>query len=131
MVTLLCKEMGARYLCKATDELHAKMLKKMGADRVVFPERDMGVRVAKTLVSPRVLDLINLTGDYTMADITAPAGWIGRTIQEIDIRKRYNVNLLVIHRGSEVLMSLDADTQIMKGDDLLVLGHRGDVERLG
>lgn len=131
MVTLLCKEMGAQYLlCKATDELHAKMLKKMGADRVVFPERDMGVRVAKTLVSPRVLDLINLTGDYTMADITAPAGWIGRTIQEIDIRKRYNVNLLVIHRGSEVLMSLDADTQIMKGDDLLVLGHRGDVERL-
>ncbi len=131
MVTLLCKEMGARYLlAKATDELHAKMLKKMGADRVVFPERDMGIRVAKTLVSPRVLDLINLTGDYTMADITAPSEWIGRTIQEIDIRKRYQVNLLVIHRGNEIMMTLTGDTRIQQGDDLLVLGHRGDVERL-
>ncbi|MHC1785957.1 MAG: TrkA family potassium uptake protein [Christensenellales bacterium] len=131
MVTLMCKEMGAKYLlAKATDELHAKMLKKMGADRVVFPERDMGIRVAKTLVSPRVLDLISLTGDYTMADITAPGEWVGHTIQEIDIRKRYNVSVLVIHRAKEVLMNLTADTRIQKDDDLLLLGHRSDVERI-
>lgn len=131
MVTLLCKEMGARFLlCKATDELHAKMLKKMGADRVVFPERDMGQRVAKTLVSPRVLDLINLTGDYTLADITAPRGWVNRSIGQIDIRRHHNVSVLLIHRGDEVLMNMSADTLIREQDDLLVLGHRADVERL-
>lgn len=131
MVTLLCKEMGANYLlAKAADELHAKMLKKMGADRVVFPERDMGQRVAKTLVSPRVLDLINLTGDYTLADITAPRAWVNRSIAQVDIRKRYNVSVLLIHRGDEVLMNMSPDTVIREQDDLLVLGHREDVERL-
>ena len=131
LVTMLCKELGAKYLLgKATDELHAKMLKKMGADRVVFPERDMGIRVAKTLVSPKVLDLINLTGDYTMADIQTPESWIGHTIREIDIRRRFNVNVLGVHRDDDILMSLTAETRILEGDDLLVLGRRGDVERI-
>lgn len=131
MVTLLCKEMGAKYLlAKATDELHAMMLKKMGADRVVFPERDMGVRVAKTLVSPRVLDLINLTGDYMLADITAPKAWVNHSIAQIDIRKQYHVSVLLIHRNEEVLMNMSPDTVIHAQDDLLVLGHRADVERL-
>ncbi len=131
LVTLLCKEMGAKYLlAKASDELHAKMLTKMGADRVVFPERDMGIRVAKSLVSPRVIDLINLTGDYTMSDIQTPASWVGRTIREIDIRRRFNVNVLGVHRGDEMLMTPTADIKILKGDDLLVIGHRGDVEHI-
>jgi len=131
LVTLLCKEMGVKYLlAKASDELHAKMLTKMGADRVVFPERDMGIRVAKSLVSPKVIDLISLTGDYTMADIQTPTSWVGRTIREIDVRRRYSVNVLGVHRGDEMLMSLTADTKILKGDDLLLLGHRGDVEHI-
>ncbi len=131
MVTLLCKDLGAKYLvAKATDEVHARMLKKMGADRVVFPERDMGVRVAKTLVSPRLLDLINLTGDYMMADIAVPASWIGHSLKELDIRKRYNVSVLVVHRDADVMMNLTADTQFLKGDDLLIMGHRSDIERI-
>lgn len=131
MVTLLCKELGAKYLvAKAADELHAKMLKKMGADRVVFPERDMGVRVAKTLVSPRLLDLMNLTGDYMMADITAPATWVGHTLGELDVRKKYGVSVLVIHRAADIIMSLSTDTRILRGDDLLILGHRADIERV-
>ena len=131
MVTLLCKDLGAKYLvAKATDEVHARMLKKMGADRVVFPERDMGVRVAKTLVSPRLLDLINLTGDYMMADIAVPASWIGHSLKELDIRKRYNVSVLVVHRDANVMMNLTADTQFLKGDDLLIMGHRSDIERI-
>lgn len=131
MVTLLCKELGAKYLlAKATDELHAKMLTKMGADRVVFPERDMGLRVAKSLVSPHVVDLINLTGDYTIADITAPSAWWDRSIADIDIRKNYNVSVLLIHRGNELLMNAPPDTRIERGDDLLLLGHRNDVDRV-
>lgn len=131
LITLLCKELGAKHLvAKAGDELHAKMLKKMGADRVVFPERDMGVRVAKSLVSPQILDLMNLKGDYMMADLRAPVSWVGHTLGELDIRKRYNVSVLVIHRQADVLLSLTADTRIQPGDDLLMLGHRDDIARV-
>lgn len=131
MVTLLCKELGAKYLvAKATDELHAKMLKKMGADRVVFPERDMGIRVAKTLISPRILDLMNLQGDYVMADLVTPQAWAGHTLRELDIRKRHNVTVLIIHRASDVLLNISAETRIEKGDDLLIVGHKSDVERI-
>lgn len=131
MVTLMCKELGAKYLlAKATDELHARMLKKMGADRVVFPERDMGVRVAKTLVSPRTLDLMNLSGDYMMADLAAPTSWVGKTLGELDIRKHHNVSVLVIHRAGDVLASLGSSTRVEKGDELLLLGHRSDVDKL-
>jgi len=97
---------------------------------VVFPERDMGVRVAKTLVSPRLLDLINLSGDYMMADIAAPQSWVGRTIHDIDIRKRYNVSVLVINRAGDVMMNLTAETRLEAGDDLLMLGHRSDIQRI-
>ena len=131
LVTLLCKELGAKYLvAKATDDLHAKMLVKMGADRVVFPERDMGIRVAKTLVSPRLHDLMNLKGDYMMADLTAPAAWVGHTLGELEVRKRYGISVLVIHRASDVMVSLTGDTLIQRGDELLILGHRSDVERV-
>ncbi len=131
LVTLMCKDMGARYLvAKATDESHARVLEKIGADRVVFPERDMGVRVAKTLVSPRLLDLINVSGDYMMADIVAPASWVGKTIQEIDIRKRYHVSVLVINRAEDVMLNLTAQTRLEAGDNLLILGHRNDIQRI-
>lgn len=131
IVTLLSKELGARYLlAKATDELHAKMLKKMGADRVVFPERDMGQRVAKSLTSPHVLDLINLTGDYSISDISVPKSWVGHTVGELDVRKRYGLNVLMIYRGKEALVSNLTAIPIEGGDELLLIGHRNDLARI-
>lgn len=131
LVTMVCKELGAKYVvAKASDEMHAKLLKKIGADRVIFPERDMGIRAAKTISSPNVLELMNLTGDYTLEDITVPASWVGSSLQELDIRRKYSVSVLLIHRGSEVLVNVPGNARLQKNDALLVLGHKDDVQRL-
>lgn len=129
LISLMCKEMGAKFLVsKASDEMHARVLRKMGVDRVIFPERDMGIRTAKTIVSPNVLELINLTGDYLLADLTVPESWIGKTLMEINIRRHYQVSVLLIHREEEILLNLSADSILKKGDILLVLGHKSDIE---
>lgn len=131
LVSLMCKEMGAKYLvAKASDDMHARVLQKIGADRVVFPERDGGVRLAKTLISPNVLELINLAGDYMLVDIVAPSSWVGRSLQDIDIRRKYAANVLLINRGNEVMISLQGTTVIQRDDTLLMLGHRKDLEHI-
>lgn len=128
LVSLLCKEKGVPYVvAKATDELHAKVLRKVGVDRVVFPERDMGERVAKSLASPGVLDLMNLTDDDLLADIVLPASWADKSIQTIDVRRKYHVSILAIHRGGSMLMNLSADTVLQSGDALVLLGHKDDI----
>ena len=131
LVSLLCKESGSpRVLAKAIDDLHAKVLTKVGVDRVIFPERDMGARVAKSLVSPNVLELMELAGDYTVVETALPAGWAGKTLQEIDVRRRFGVSVLAIHRAREFIVSPMGDSRVEREDQLLVLGHKEDIARL-
>ena len=93
MATLLAKEMGvSQVVCKAKDELQAKVLYKIGADRVVFPERDMGVRVAHNLVSDNILDHIELDPEYSIVEIVTPTMWVGKTLIELDLRARYEIS---------------------------------------
>lgn len=129
LVSLLCKELGVKQVVsKATDELHAKVLRKVGVDRVVFPERDMGVRVAKSLISPNVIELINLSEDYTLESISVPASWFGKTLHEIDVRRNYGVSVLLIQRGSDFIMELSSDQRFQPKDVMMVMGHKRDVE---
>ena len=94
LICVLLKEMGIPYLiAKANDDLHAKVLRKIGVDRVVFPERDMGVRLARSIITPSVLDLMELSGDYQLAEILLPAGWEGESLRSADVRRKYGVNL--------------------------------------
>lgn len=131
IMTIMCKEMGAKYLiAKASDAMHAKVLLKLGVDRVVFPERDMGERIAHSLVNPHVLDLINLQQDYQIAYITCPGDWVNRSVKQVDVRKRFNVSVLAIYRQDDILMDLRAETVFLHGDSLLVLGHRDNIERV-
>ena len=131
LVCVLLKELGVPYLiAKATDELHAKVLRKVGVDRVVFPERDMGMRLAKSLLTPNVLELIDLSDDYQLMETILPAKWAGETIIGIDVRKRFGVSILAIHRGKEFFVSPEADFAFEAGDILLVLGKKDDIENL-
>lgn len=131
LMTILCKEMGAKYvIAKASDANHAKVLLKLGVDRVVFPERDMGERIAHSLINPHVLDLINLKGDYLIAYLKCPKVWQGHTLINIDVRKQYSVSILAIYRNSEVIMDISADTVLKAGDSLLVLGHKNHIEHV-
>ena len=106
------------------------MLRKVGADRVVFPERDMGVRVAKSLVTPNILDLMELSNDYSIAEVMAPRAWEGRTLVEVNVRRNYGLSVIAIHRGETFLASPGADTALQSEDVLIVLGKQESIDAL-
>lgn len=128
LVCVIIKELGVPYLiAKATDEIHAKVLRKIGVDRVVFPERDMGVRVAKSLVTPNVLEMMEFSGDYRLIEIILPAKWAGNSIREVDVRRKYGISILAIQRDGQFIVSPSPDTVFEVGDILLVLGQKDDI----
>ena len=131
LTSVLCKEAGIPLvLAKAMDELHGKVLSKVGVDRVIFPERDMGARVARSLVSPKMLDLMTLNGDSGVAEIVLPESWSGRTLEDINVRRNYRVTILAVRRGGEMITALSADYRLQSGDTLLVLGEQEDIDGL-
>lgn len=134
MATLLAKELGVKYvISKAQNESHAKVLYKIGADRVVFPERDMGVRVGHNLCSSNILDYIELSPDYSIMEITAIEQWEGKTLRELSMRSKYGINVMAIKRGNDINISPTAEDVIKPGDVIVVIGGTEElkvVERL-
>jgi len=130
MITLLLKELGIKYvIAKAHNELHAKVLYKIGADRVVFPERDMGVRVAHNLCSSNILDYIELSPDYNIMEITAIEEWENKSFRELDMRNKYGFNVMAIKRSSEINVSPKADDVIRPGDVLVVISETENIRK--
>lgn len=131
MATLLVKELGVKYvIAKAQTELHAKVLYKIGADRVVFPERDMGIRVAHNLVSSNILDYIELSPDYSIAEVVALHSWEGKTLRELNMRSEYGINIMAIKRSRDINISPQADDMIMKDDVLVVIGGTEELSKI-
>lgn len=131
LVTLIVKELGVKYVvAKAQSELHAKVLYKIGADRVVFPERDMGLRLAHNLVSSNVLDFIELAPDYSIVEIASLPEWEGKTLKELDMRVKYGINIMAIKRDEEINISPRAEEVIQSADILVVIGSNEDLTRL-
>lgn len=131
MVTLMVKELGVKHIvAKAQNEMHAKVLYKIGADRVVFPEREMGVRVAKNLVSNKILDYIELSEDYTIVEVTPLKEWVGKTLIEIDIRAVYGINVIAVKKLTGINISVGPNEIIEEHDVLVVIGHNDDIKRV-
>lgn len=131
LVTLLVKELGVKYVVvKAQNDLHGKVLYKIGADRVVFPERDMGARVAHNLVSSNILDYIELAPDYSIVEVAATEKMIGKTLRQLDLRQRFGVNVLAIKRAENVIVSPRADDRITEEDVLVVIGSNEDLQEM-
>lgn len=132
LVTMLCKELGVKYvLAKAQNELHGKVLYKTGADKVVFPERDMGIRVAHNLAASNVLDYMEVAGDLRIVDIMAIEDWTNKSLVELDFRQSYGVNVLAIkHKDKEMNTTPLATDIIRKDDSLIVVGKKEAIEKL-
>ncbi len=131
LVTLMVKELGVPLVvAKARDEQHGKVLAKIGADRIVFPERDMGVRLAQSLISGNILDLIELSPDHSVAEIAARDKLVGRNLRQLDLRSKYGLNVLAIKHGSKINISPRADDVIEDGDVLVVIGPIENIRRL-
>jgi trk system potassium uptake protein TrkA len=131
MATLLVKELGVKYIiAKGHSDLHAKVLYKIGADRVVLPEKDMGVRVAHNLVSANILDYIELSEDYSVMEIQVLDEWSGKTLNELRLRSKYGINVMAIKRGDEVNLSPSAEDIIEDNDVIVAIGSAEDLNRL-
>ena len=123
LATMNLKELNVPYIvCKAYDETHAQVLRKLGADKVVIPEKENADRLAKSLASTNVLDYIELSEDYGIIEIPAPASWSGKSLMELNVRAKLGVNILAIKREGKVNVSPAADFPIAGGDVLVVLG---------
>jgi len=131
MATLLVKELGVKHIiAKATNALHAKVLYKIGADRVVFPERDMGVRVAHNLVSSNILDYIELSPDYSIAEAITPKEWYNKTLRQLNIRAEYGINIVAIKRSTGIDVSPSADHIVKPDDIIVVIGSNEELSKL-
>jgi trk system potassium uptake protein TrkA len=131
LVTVLLKEMGIpKIVAKAQDELHGRVLQKVGADIVVFPERDMGVRLAHTLLSRNVIDEIQLSTDYSILEMVAPHRFLGRSLKELELRQRFGLTVLAIRREDRIIVSPDPDQTLEERDILVALGQPEKLERL-
>lgn len=123
MATLLVKELGVKkIIAKANNELQGRVLKKIGASRVVFPERDMGVRVAHNLVSSSILDYIELSPEYSIAEIVSPSEWEGKTLKDLNMRSKYGINVMALKKNNEVNVSPTAEEIIEEGDIIVAIG---------
>lgn len=131
LTTLQLKEMGVPYIvAKAQNKQHGKMLEKIGADRVVYPERDMGQRVAHNLVSTNVLEYIALSPNVSMVEVTAPKTLIGKSLAESNLRAKYDINVLAIKRDDEIIVPPQPSEKILKDDIVIVVGRNEGVQRL-
>ncbi len=130
LTTILLKEAGVPYIVsKAQNDLHARVLEKVGADRVVFPEKDMGIRVAHNLSKTNVLDFIELSKDDSIMEIIPPAKWIGKSLKDAQVREKYGISIIAIKKGENIQVAPKADYVIEKGNLLVVIGTNHDIQR--
>ena len=131
MITLLLNEMGVEnIIVKAQDELHGKILKRVGAKKIIFPEKDMGVKVAQSLVASNILDYIELSDDYSIIEITVPQEWIGKSLLELNVRVNYGINIMAIKNDGDINITPLANDILEKENILVVIGHNEDLKKL-
>lgn len=130
LTTLILKELGVKKITvKAQNDYHEKVLRKIGADQVVHPERDMGKRIAHSMVSNNVLDYLELSEEHSIVEIVANEKLDGHTLIDLDIRAKYGINIVAIKRRSEIIVSPLAHERIQNKDILIVIGADVDINR--
>lgn len=131
LCTMNLKELGVPYLvCKAHDETHRKVLEKLGADQVVIPEQENGVRLARSLSNPNLLDYIELSEEYSIVEVPAPASWSGKTLKDLNVRAKLGANIIAIRRDGKINVSPGADFTFQDGDIIVVLGDNTTIEKV-
>ena len=123
LATMNLKELGVpKIVCKAHNETHRQVLQKLGADQVVIPEKENAARLAKNLVSPNVLEYIELSEEYGIIEVPAPQSWVGKTLIELNVRAKLGVNIIAIRHDGQINVSPGANYRIAAGDVMVILG---------
>ena len=131
LVTMNLKTLGVpNVICKAYDETHSAILKKLGADTVIIPERAVAEKLANTLTRANILEDIELSEDYGIIERKPPKSWAGKSLKELNIRAKYGVNIIAVKQEDKINASLSADFVISPEDILVILGSYSDMERI-
>lgn len=131
MATLIAKNTGIKkVIAKAQNDKHALILKKIGADDVVFPEYDMGVRIAHMLATGNILNYIELSGDYSIYELVAYDEWQGKTLSELRLPNKYDINVIAVKRGDKIIITPKAGMEICNDDVLVIVGSVESINHL-
>ncbi|HYF92174.1 MAG TPA: TrkA family potassium uptake protein [Symbiobacteriaceae bacterium] len=131
MATVILKEIGVpKVVAKAAGDLHGRVLSKVGADKVVYPERDMGARVAHMLLTGSITDFIELSPEHTIMEMVAPAKMIGKSLRDLNLRARYGINVMALKTGEQINAAPHATDVVRQGDVLVLLGANDGMRRL-
>ncbi len=131
MAVTLCKEAGVEtVIAKCGNEMHKKILSRVGADRVVFPENESGMRLAKNLLSSGFVDVIELSKDVCMVDMDIPKDWVGKSLLELNVRKKYGINVVAMRKDGNVQVDVDPALPLTKDISLIVIANTEKLEKL-
>ena len=131
MTTLLLKEMGLPYVvAKASTEIHQRVLEKIGADRIILPENDMGKRIATNLIAGNIIDYIQLSRDFSIMEISILPQWKGQSIKDLNIRAKYGINIIAVERRGDIIVTPGPDYILEEFDLLVVVGNNQSIQEL-
>ncbi len=131
MAVMLCKEAGVKtVIAKCANEMHKKVLSKVGADKVVFPECESGMRLAKNLLSSGFIDVIELSNDVSLIELDVKPDWEGKTLIELNLRKKYSINVIAIRQGNNLEINIDPTTKLARDMQLVIITNTSKISKL-
>lgn len=131
LIVMQLKELGIPYvMAKASTDLEGRILRKVGADKITFPDREMGIRAGNQIMNGNYFEAIEVSDRYSIVDLGVPAAWIGQSLAELDIRSRYGVNVIGIREADGVNINPAPEEKLQDGDILIVLGDNSQLKKI-
>jgi len=130
MAVILCKEEGVPYIvAKAQNEIHGRVLKKVGADNIVYPEKEMGYRLARTFKVDNLIDMVDLSEEFSIIEIRTPKEWVGKSLIELNVRKKYDINIIAVKCGGEIDVTMDPNRAFREESSLVIIGRNDLIDK--
>lgn len=131
LITMQLKEMDVPFIMvKASTDIEGRILTRVGADKVIFPDREMGIRVGNDIINGNYFEAIELSDEYSIVDMAVPRNWVGKTLQQLNVRSKYGISIIGIRGLEELNVNPAADYRLLAQDILIVLGHNTEIQRL-
>jgi len=131
LTSVVVKEKGVKtVIAEAYDEIQGKVLDKLGVDRVVFPQQDIGISLANNITFDHFIDSVEIIGDYSIVEVNPPETWVGKTLIDLNLRKKFDINVIAIRRNDEIDVTPKANIPILADDVLVIIGKNDELRKL-
>ncbi len=132
MATMLCKEAGVeQVIVKCGSDMHRAVLEKVGADMVVFPEKDSGIRLAKNILSSGFVDIADISEDISIIELSPKSEWIGKSLRELELRKKHSINVIALNKEGDIEITISPDTVIESNTKLIIIASKKQIDKIG